>query len=40
MADWIALLMAVLVLVVPIGVGWVALELSDRKAQRPHGDSP
>ena len=40
MADWIALLMAVLVLVVPIGVGWVALKLSDRKAQRPRGDCP
>jgi uncharacterized membrane-anchored protein YhcB (DUF1043 family) len=38
MADWIALLMAVLVLVVPIGVGWVALKLSERKVQRPHGD--
>lgn len=40
MADWIALLLAVLVLMVPIGVGWVALKLSDRKAQRPRGDCP
>ena len=40
MADWIALLLAVLVLVVPIGVGWVALKLSDRKAQRPRGGCP
>jgi len=40
MADGLALLLAVLVLVVPIGVGWVALKLSDRKAQRPRGDCP
>ena len=40
MADWIALLLAVLVLVVPIGVGWVALKLSDRRSRRPRGDRP
>jgi hypothetical protein len=40
MVDWIALLLAVMVLVVPIGVGWMALKLSDRKAQRPRGDCP
>lgn len=40
MADGIALLLAVLVLVVPIGVGWVALKLSDRRARRPRGDRP
>ena len=40
MADFFALLMALLVLVVPIGVAWMALMLSDRKAQRPRGDCP
>lgn len=40
MNEWIEVLVAVLVLVVPIGMGWVALKLSDRKAQRPRGDCP
>ncbi len=40
MDDWMAVVLAVLVLLVPIGVGWVALKLSDRKAKRPGGDCP
>ena len=35
MNDWLQMLLALLVLVIPIGVAWMALKLSDRKARKP-----
>lgn len=34
MNDWLQVLLALLVLVVPIGVAWMALKLSDRRARK------
>lgn len=34
MDDWVHVLLALLVLLVPIGVAWMALKLSDRGARK------
>jgi hypothetical protein len=34
MDDWLHVLLALLVLVVPIATGWLALKLSDRRERK------
>lgn len=34
MDDWLHILLALLVLVVPIAMGWLILKLSDRKGRK------
>jgi len=35
MDDWLHIVLALLVLVVPIAAGWLALTWSDRRARKP-----
>lgn len=34
MDDWLHILLALLVLVIPIAMGWLVLKLSDRKGRK------